>query len=797
MKFTLSWLKNFLETNEDIHSISHALTSIGLEIEDIIDRSDELKDFEIAQIIDAKPHPKADKLHVCQVQSKDKILEIVCGAPNARAGIKVVLAKIGSVIPCNNLIIKETEIRGIKSCGMLASESELMIGDDSDGIIELPEDSRIGDSIIQYYGLNDPVIHVNITPNRGDALGVYGIARDLAAKGIGTLKAINIPDIAYNFESKFPITVKANNLCPIFCAVEIRNLKNVESPFWLKYLLEKIGIKSVSAIVDITNYIAYSFGQPMHAYDADKIDSLQVNTLDSNIKFNALNDKEYNLLSGDLVITNDQSIECLAGIIGSKNSSCSLDTKRIILESALFDPDAISNTGMRLQIHTDSRYRFERKIDPQFCQNALAIAIDLIVNICNADLSNTDRIEVSQPIIIKSTNYIHNNLKISFDFIKNQIGFEISQDKIISILQKLGFKPEADKDALNIIIPSWRNDINIKQDIVEEILRIYGYDVIPKIPLPNMNISRVLDRNQSRIFDIGRIMANIGYDEVLTWSFMSNTTAKLFSDIDDNLFLANPISDDLDYMRPNIIPNLLNIVFKNQLRSITDISIFESGPVFYNHKNEMQFICCVRSGFNCRRNPHENRRLFDIFDIKSDLSVIMDYIGIPLDRCQLVNTQMRYYHPTRSASINLGKNVLGYIGQIHPKILAHFNIKQNVFAFELNLDNIPLSKPKFGKCQAYVKSDFQNNIRDFAFVVDKKIKVSEIIACIKNTNKKLIKNVELFDVYSGEQLGLQEKSIAFSVNIQSDVKTLTEEELQSISDEIISNVKLKFHAILR
>jgi phenylalanyl-tRNA synthetase beta chain len=805
MKFTLSWLKQFLDTDAEIADIANSLTQIGLEVENIIDRREELKNFEIAYIRACKPHPNADKLRVCDVETKDGSLQIVCGAPNAREGIKVVLAKIGTEIPLGKFKIKESEIRSVKSYGMLCAEDELMIGNDSSGIIELDPSAIIGESFIKYYGLDDPVIDINVTPNRGDALGVYGIARDLAARGIGTLKPIEVVEITDLVKSDIMLKIDDQDASPLFLLREISNIQNQPSPDWLKRLLQNIGVKTISAAVDVTNYIAYSLGQPMHVYDRDKLHSksFTVQLLNSREKFIALDDKEYDLEPGDLVVTDSADVQALAGIIGGRASSCDLDTQNIVLESAVFNADYITRSGRRLQIDSDSRYRFERKIDSAFTEKALNIATNLILSICGG---------VASQVISKGTlNNTQKRLSFSSDFFLKKTGIYLSNNEICKLLNKLGFTTVITNN-IEITVPSWRHDINIAEDIVEEVLRIYGYDKVAAAALPDCEIGKIIPKDYQRISDFKRILASRGYDEVVTWSFMDSTSAELCcNELKDSMLLVNPISSDLNYMRPSIIPNLLKIASKNLARSIKDFSLFEVGPVFCNadQRGEIMVASGIRLGHDIGKNCHTKPRLLDVFDIKADLEVVLEHMGLSLSSCKLTMSEsiqefdnansevLKLYHPTRCAQLFLGKNVIANFGQMHPKILKHYDINVHIVAFELYLGNVPFPKAKFGKRGEYIQSDFQVTLRDYAFVIPTAQSVGEIISYVKNLDKKLIKSVDLFDIYVGDKLESGTKSIGFTVQLQSNERTLTELDLNSLTQLIVSSVQQKFNGKLR
>ncbi|BBJ31567.1 phenylalanine--tRNA ligase beta subunit [Rickettsia asiatica] len=829
MKFTLLWLKQFLETSASVTEIAEALIAIGLEVEEVIDKAAELQKFEVAYITNTKPHPSADKLKLCDVETKSGMLQIICGASNARAGIKVVLANIGIEIPNGKFKIKESVIRGEKSCGMLCSEEELLLASESEGIIELPEDAVVGENFTKYYGLDDPIFVINVTPNRGDALGVYGIARDLAAKGIGILKELEISEIKSTFISKMKLNVQDKEACPLFTFREIRNLKNKPSPDWLRKLLKNVGVKTISSLVDITNYISYSFGQPMHAYDADRIkggitvarhceekqlssrgltmvsrESLTalVISLDPAVKprddkddvakFHALNGKEYLLTENDLAIKDESGIQGLAGVIGGADSSCTDSTTNIILEAACFNAKMVAASGRKHQIDTDARYRNERNIDRNFTEKALDIATNLILSICGNG-------EVSKVVKVGEKESQKKPLDFSACYLEKITGIKLNIKEIEAILNKLGFITDVKGEIIKVIAPSWRHDITILEDIAEEIARIYGYDKIESIKLPELDQDNNKLREHKRISSFKRILASKGYDEVVTNSFMNSEDAKLFAELKEELFLLNPISIEDNYMRPTILPNLLSIVSKNLARSIKDMAFFEVGPSFVDLNTEATYLTAIISGSYNNKNPHSLGRGYDVFDLKGDLEQVFDYAGLSIDKCIATNRTAlpQYYHPTRAVNIGLGKNLLGHFGQIHPKILKYYDINQEIFAFELNITNLPLIKAKFGKRDEFAVSDFQANFRDYAFIVDQDQAVGEIISYINNFNKKLIKSVILFDIYSGDKLPEGKKSIAIKIELQADDRTLSDTDLNSFSKDLVAAISQKFQGTLR
>lgn len=789
MKFTLNWLKSFLKTNASLDEISETLTMIGLEVEKIEDKSENLKDFEVAQIIEASPHPDADKLQICKVKTKNETLQIVCGAKNARAGINVILAPVGSIIPTNNMKIKKSKIRGVESLGMLCSASELGVGEDDNGIMEFEaNDNQIGEKFSKIAGLDDVIIEIAITPNRGDCLGVYGIARDLAAAGLGDLRPLTIDNIEGGEPSKINVAIENNDLCPLFAGRTFANLNNCDSPKWLKDRLSAIGVNPISAIVDVTNYISYCYGQPMHAYDLSKISgNLTARNANNNEKITALNDKEYSLSSDMLVIADDNEPQAIAGIIGGLASSCDKETANIFLEVAAFDAINIAKTGRKLELLSDSRYRFERGVDKEFSLNALNIATKMILDICGGTAD--ELVKAGDEKVRKTI------IDYDFDLVKKRIAIDVSKDESIKILQNLGFEVNENK----ITVPSFRSDVKIKEDIVEEIVRIYGYDNIPTLKLPNCNDNQNIHKNTySKQQIISDSLINKGFDELVTWSFINDEKSKLFADIDDNLRLKNAISVQMNYMRPSILPNLLDAVAKNVARGEANLAFFETGLIYKScvAAGQINSVAGLRSGNNLNRNIHESTRVVDVFDAKSDILFALDSVNVAVDNLQISTDTPSYYHPNRSGVVKLGKNILGYFGEIHPKIFSEFDIKQKLVAFEIFSDQINLKKKKTTAKPKLELNDLQNSSRDFAFIIDEKIAAQDILKAVKSSDKKFIKEVNIFDIYSGDKIDEGKKSVALSVDIEPQGSNLTEGDLVTISDKIIANVQ-KVGGILR
>ncbi|MDA0782042.1 MAG: phenylalanine--tRNA ligase subunit beta [Rickettsiales bacterium] len=784
MKFTLNWLKEYLKTDASLEEIVEKLTAIGLEVEEVTDKSKELADFKIAQILEAKPHPDADKLQICKVNSGDEELQIVCGAANARAGINVVLAPVGSVIPTNGMKIKASKIRGVESNGMLCSAAELGLGDDRSGIIEMPaSNDNIARKYADVVGLSDPVIEIAITPNRGDCLGVYGIARDLAAAGLGELKQLQIDTIKGDFKSKIKIVIDNEIECPMFVGRYFSGVKNGESPDWLKNRLAAIGLRPISALVDITNYIAFEFGRPLHVYDARKIKgNLHVRYAAEGEKIVALDDKEYFLDSEMTVVadSDDEKVQAIAGVIGGAESGCDENTTEVFLEVALFNPVSVASTGRKLDIITDSRYRFERTVDPAFVKKAVEIATKMIIDICGG--------EASEPVVAGEEPKWQRELMFDLDYTRKRSGIFFDGETCFDILRSLGFGVNMN----HISIPSWRSDIEGKADIVEEIVRIYGYDKIPTLALPNENkgFAAVLNPSQRRVSDVRRTLAARGLTEAITWSFMKSAKAKLFGADSDELKLLNPISSDLDVMRPSILPNLLDAVARNNDRGHENLSFFEIGLIFENTtpKGQRQVASAVRSGRTSEKDTYGTSRDVDVFDAKADCLAALETAGVPVDNLRITTDAASYYHPGRSGVLRLGKAILGVFGEIHPKILKVLDVKVPAVGFEIFFDNLPDVKNK-GKSRTKLEvSEYQSSSRDFAFLIDADIAVGDILQSVRRCDKTLIREVSLFDVYQGKGVAENKKSIAFSVKIQAADHTLTEDEIGAISKKVIDAV---------
>ena len=796
MKFTINWLKKHLDTNASNDVIIETLTAIGLEVEEVIDMQAIFAPFKVAEIVATEAHPDADKLKVCKVNTGEGELQIVCGAENARAGIKVVLANVGVHIPNENFTIKKSKIRGVESCGMMCSEKELGLGDNHAGIMELPNEAEIGQSFANIVGKDDTMIEVAITPNKADCLGVRGIARDLAAADMGTLKPLTYNKIEGAFASPISVNIPSPqpspprgegvNGCPLFVGRYFKGVKNTNSPDWLKQKLEAVGITPISALVDITNYMTLDLNRPMHVFDAEKIQgNISIRPSKKGEELAALDDKTYKLDDGMVGIYDDSGIISLGGIIGGESTGCSLETTDVFIEIALFDPTTIAKTARKLKIETDAKHRFERSVDPAFVMEALDIASSLIVELCGG--------EVSEPVIAGEEPSWQKEVLFNPEKIESLSGVKVDLSVAGNILEKLGFTVE-NGDVWKITPPSWRADIDGEADIVEEIIRIIGYDEIPTLSLPHIShnpTDATIERNRK----IKRLLASHGLKETRTWSFIQSDFAKKFGGDNPALILANPISSDMNYMRPSLVPSLLLAVQKNFARGFENLAFFEMGNQFSNPNPDghMMAVSGIRAGKNADKNIYGDSRKVDIFDAKADILEILNFVG--LGNAQIDATAPSWYHPARCGTFKLGKNILGYFGEIHPAILKGLKIKETVVGFELFLDNLPKPKPR--KNKPLQMNDLQKVERDFAFIVDADTPADEIIRAANKADKKLISGVRIFDIYEGENLGENKKSIAISVSLQPIDKTLTDDEIQAISDKIVSSVQKSVGGELR
>jgi phenylalanyl-tRNA synthetase beta chain len=793
MKFTLSWLKDHLETEASLDDILYALTDLGLEVEEVVNPAAKLAPFTIAKVLEATQHPDADRLRVCRVMTDEGEKQIVCGAPNARAGITVVLCKPGDYVPGIDTTLGIGKIRGVESHGMMASERELELSDEHNGIIELPS-GEVGDRFTDWLAANrpgtvDPMIHIKITPNRPDALGVHGVARDLAARGLGTLKPLSVPQIEGGFDS--PIRVEIDPAlktkgCPHFAGRLIRGVKNGPSPEWLQQRLKAIGLRPISTLVDITNYFAFGLNRPLHVFDAAKVKGgvLRIHPATGGEEFLALDGKTYTLQPGMMTISDDAGVESLAGIMGGEVSGCDDQTKDVFLESAYWDPITVASTGRALKINSDARYRFERGVDPAFTLPGLDMATQMILDLCGGTASH-----IAQDGAAIDTTRAY---KLTPARVISLVGMDIPEAEQRKTLLALGFTLNGDMATP----PTWRPDVLGEADLVEEVARVASLTKLVGKPLPRAIAGvpkPILTPLQQRERNARRTIAALGYNECVTYSFIDEVAAKLFGGGMDAVRVENPISSEMTHLRPDLLPGLLRAAARNQARGFMDLSLAEIGPAFTGGEPGDQHLQAtgLLIGASAPRDPFGSRRPVDIFDAKADAEAVLAALGAPA-RVQITRKVAAWWHPGRSGVIGLGPNVMASFGEIHPKILREFDIKGPAVAFTILVANIPYPKVKTPTRPALTISDLQAVDRDFAFVVDKGVEALTAVNAAQGADKGLIDSVRLFDQFTGDkaeaQMGEGKKSIALSVRLQPTGKTLTDAEIEAVSAKIIEKV---------
>ena len=806
MKFTLSWLKEHLDTDASLDKIAETLTMIGLEVEAVDDKAKALAPFIIARVIDAKQHPNADRLRVCMVDtgSGDPV-QVVCGAPNARTGMTSVFSPPGTYIPGKNITLGVGTIRGVESAGMLCSAAELEISDDHDGIIELPEDAPVGTPYAAYAGLDDPVIEINLTPNRPDCTSIYGIARDLAAAGLGTLKNGDVP--AIQGQGACPVSVTLDfsgedaKLCPTFALRLVRGVKNGPSPEWMQRRLLSIGLRPINALVDITNYLTFDRGRPLHVFDLKKVKgSLTVRRAKDGEEVLALDGRTYRLDSGTVVIADESGVESIAGIMGGEHSGSDESTTDVLIESALWDPVNIAQSGRKLGIITDARYRFERGIDPAFTLPGLDLATKLVVDLCGG--------EPSEAVVAGQVPDTTRVIAFPWSEVPRLSGLDVKPAESEEILKKLGFQVQGSGERVNVVPPSWRPDIEGKADLVEEVIRIAGVDRIEPQPLPRLEaavVKPILTLIQKRTRLARRALATRGLVEAVTWSFISKDEAELFGGGDARLALANPIAAELSDMRPSLLPGLLKAAQRNADRGYGDVALFEVGQTFASDEPEGQSVkaAAVRRGTaraeGVGRHWDGGAESVDAFDAKADVLALLAALGIPAGGLQIVPGGPAWFHPGRSGTLRFGpKNVVGAFGEVHPKILKALDLKGPLVAFELDLDALVPPKAKPTKMKPKLNlPDFQPLTRDFAFVVGRDVAAGDIVKAAQGAERQLIVGVDVFDVYEGTGIDPDKKSVAIAVTLQPMEKTLTDTEIEAVTAKIVAEVSKKTGAVLR
>ena len=792
MKFTLSWLKQHLETNSDIETILKKLTNIGLEVESSYNPSEALNGFIAAKIISTKPHPDADRLQLCLIDTGTEEIEIVCGAKNAKEGLTTIYAPVGSTIPSSGMKLKKAKIRGIESSGMLCSEKELNLGDDSEGITELSDQISPGTSISKALDINDTYVEIAITPNRPDCLGIRGIARDLAAAGLGELikeKQIKISASKENL----PVFIDTENNfegCTIFAGRLIKNITNNKSPDWLVKRLESIGVKSINCLVDITNFINFDRGRPLHVYDANKINN-KIGARDAKVgeKILALDGKDYELKPGMCVIADNEKVLGIGGVMGGNESGSTIETNDVFIESAYFDPIKTALSGRALNIISDSRYRFERGVDPEYVIEGLNLATQMILDLCGGEAG-----EIS---LVDNLKFQPKKIKFDPKLVKKLTGIEIPNDKIIKILESLGFDIS---NSWNVVVPSWRPDIYGEADLVEEIVRIFGLDNIESEPLLNLDqpTKPILTKKQKQIKMIKRSIASKGLMETISYSFINNKESLNFGGGSSSLKIVNPISDELSEMRPTPLASLVSIADENFKKGYTDIGIFEVGPGFLGVEQDEQITIASGLRIGTHRSEGSGKdwqgfQKVSVFDAKEDVISVLELLNLNLESHKVERTAPDHYHPGRSGQIVTGGgDILASFGELHPKIIKTKDFKVAV-AFEIYIDAINKQKIKSNLKIAPEISNLQPLKRDFSFVVSSDTEAQTIINTAKQSDKSFIKDVKIFDQFLGEN----EKSIAIEVIIQPKEVTLTDEQIESISKKIIKSVEDKTKGKLR
>jgi len=800
MKFTLSWLKQHLDTDAPLGALCDKLTAIGLEVESVKDKSKDLAPFIIAQILKADPHPQADRLRVCVVDTGRDHLQVVCGAPNARAGLKAVLARPGDRMPDSGEVLKKGVIRGVESQGMLCALDELGLGSDHEGIIELPADAPLGASYMHYAQLDDAVVEINLTPNRPDCAGVHGIARDLAAAGMGKLKPLAFTSHPATEPCSIKVILDLPNIpkaCPLFVGRLIRNIDNRPSPAWLQQRLEAIGLRPVSALVDITNYLTFDVARPLHVFDAQKIQGpLRVFTAKGGETFTALNGKTYTLEAGMTVIGDTSGILSLAGVMGGSSTACDASTRDVFIESALFDPVITSKTGRQLQITSDARYRFERGVDPEFTTLGADYATSMILDLCGTHETSVSVIETvgsppqhAFPIALETHQCIQ------------RLGLDVPRDEQEKILSDLGFSIKREGETtLHVTRPSWRPDIEGPADLIEEIIRIKGLDHIHATALPRLSslTTSAIDIMDARAGSARRALAAQGLLETITWSFMPSGLAEKFGPLDQNLRLLNPISSDLDILRPSVLGNLLMAAQRNADRGYADVGLFEIGPIFKNATpdGQISLATVLRAGATPRHWKTPSRPV-DAYDAKADALAALTACGAPVASLQMTTDAPASYHPGRSGALRLGPTLLALFGELHPALLQAYGIKGPVVGCEIFFGSIPQSRTTSTARTLLVLDALQSVARDFAFVVDRSVTAAKLIKAVKDADKNSIRDVTVFDVYEGEHVAHDKKSVALSVTLQPTDKTLTDADIELISARITASVTKATGAMLR
>ncbi|TCL00549.1 phenylalanyl-tRNA synthetase beta subunit [Shimia isoporae] len=789
MKFTLSWLKDHLDTTASVDEICEALTDLGLEVEDVVNPADRLADFTLGKVTKAEKHPDADKLRVCQVATDEGEKQIICGAPNAREGITVVVCKPGMYIPGLDLTIKVGNIRGVESHGMMASEKELELSDEHDGIIELPS-GEVGDRFVDWLAENDPakvdtMIEIAITPNRPDALGVRGIALDLAARGLGKMKPAKTASIDGKFESSITVTIDedaASDGCEVFAGRLIKGVKNGPSPQWLQDRLTAIGLRPISALVDITNFFTFDRNRPLHVFDADKVKgNLRIHRAKGGETLVGLDEKEYSFSEGMVIISDDEGVESIGGIMGGLATGCTAETTNVFLEAAVWDHIQIAYTGRGLKINSDARYRNERGIDPAYNMQAMDDATQMIIDLCGG--------EASDIVTAGTVPDVSRAYKLDTDRVQSLVGMEIPAETQRETLTALGFVIDGDMAQ----VPSWRPDVRGEADLVEEVARVASLTKLEGKPMPRSSAgvpAQILSPMQKREQIARRTTASLGYNECVTYSFIDKAAAELFGGGSDATMLENPISSEMSHMRPDLLPGLLQAAARNQARGYMDMALFECGAAFHGGEPGEQHMQVggLLVGKTVGKDVHGESRGVDLYDAKADAEAVLAAIGAPA-KVMIQRGGDAWWHPGRHGRICLGpKKVLGVFGEVHPKVLDALNVKGPAVAFTLYPEEIPLPRKKSASKGAVTKADLQAVERDFAFVVDADVEALTLVNAAAGSDKALIEDVRVFDEFIGGSLGEGKKSLAITVRLQPTEKTLKEADIEAVAAKIVEKV---------
>lgn len=804
MKFTLSWLKEHLDTEASLAEIVERLTMIGLEVEHVDDPAEKYAPFVVADVTGAEQHPNADRLRVCMVDTGAETVQVVCGAPNARAGMKGVFAAPGTTVPGTGLHLAVSKIRGVESNGMLCSERELGLSDEHTGIIELDTDAPAGTPFARVMGLDDPVIEIAVTPNRPDCLGVHGVARDLAAAGLGTLKDAAIARVSGEFPCPVSVTLDfpdAPSLCPAFGLRLVRGVRNGASPAWLQRRLRAIGLRPINALVDITNYLTYDRGRPLHVFDAARVHgNLTVRRARAGEEMLALDGRTYRLDPAMCVIADEKGVESLAGVMGGEETGCTGETTDVLIESALWVPANIAETGRRLGLQSDARYRFERGVDPAFMLPGLELATQMVLDFCGGAASE----------IVVAGAVPEDERIVAFDTaqVARLTGLKLSDTEIRVILKGLGFwmAGRGGEENYKVAVPSWRPDVQGTADLVEEIVRIAGLERVPATAMtrPQAVARPILTLAQNRRRLARRALAGRGMVEAVTWSFVSHAHAVAFGGGAAGLVLANPISADLSDMRPSLLPGLIAAAQRNADRGYGDVALFEVGPVYAGDapQDQLGLAGGVRraSALTTGAGRHwaERARAVDAFDAKADALALLAVLGTPVDSLQVGDTPPGWYHPGRAGTLQLGANVLAHFGEVHPLTLETLDAEGPLVAFEVFLDRIPAPRARATKARPPLDaSGLQPVRRDYAFLVDETVRAGDLVRAAKGADRALIAEVGVFDLFAGEALGAGRKSVAVEVTLQPRERTLTDEEIDAVGRKIVAAVEKATGGTLR